>query len=122
MNRVWLRPVPITVAALVAVLAVGVVTYAPQETGGCVAPPGAEQQDLDPDDIPEAAWPHTALTRPIGKAAGSALPRSSTSMTSGANVASPTVRIARTDGVTCATRAAAAITRASPITRGRAFS
>ena len=72
MNRVWL--VVITVVALVAVLAVGVVTYAPQETGGCVAPPGAEQQDLDADDSPEVAWPHTPGERVVVHFAVAGLP------------------------------------------------
>jgi hypothetical protein len=30
------------------------------DTGGCVAAPGAVQQDVDPDDTPEAPWPHVA--------------------------------------------------------------
>ena len=72
MNRVWL--VVITVVALVAVLAVGLVTYAPQETGGCVAPPGAEQQDLDADDSPEVAWPHTPGGRVVVHFAVAGLP------------------------------------------------
>ena len=72
MNRVWL--VVITVVALVAVLAVGVVTHAPQETGGCVAPPGAEQQDLDADDSPEVAWPHTPGERVVVHFAVAGLP------------------------------------------------
>jgi len=64
----------ITVAALVAVLAVGVVTRAPEETGGCTAPPGAVQQDVDPDDSPEAAWPHTPGERVVVHVAVAGLP------------------------------------------------
>jgi hypothetical protein len=30
----------------------------PSATGACAAAPGAEQQDVDPDDTPEAPWPH----------------------------------------------------------------
>lgn len=29
------------------------------DTGTCLAAPGAEQQDVDPDDSPEAPWPHS---------------------------------------------------------------
>ena len=29
------------------------------DTAACVAPAGAEEQDVDPDDSPEAPWPHT---------------------------------------------------------------
>ena len=72
MNRPWL--VVITVGALVAVLAVGVVMGAPDETAGCVAPPGAVQQDVDPDDSPEAAWPHTPGERVVVHFAVAGLP------------------------------------------------
>ena len=51
--------------ALAAVVALAVVALRPGGGGAaggpdrCVAAPGAEQRDVDPDDDPEAAWPHT---------------------------------------------------------------
>jgi Matrixin len=58
-RSVWLRPALITVAALAVVVALAAV-WPREEPGACVAPPGAEQQDVDPDDSPEAPWPRTA--------------------------------------------------------------
>ena len=53
----WRLPVLITAAALAAAVTLAVLSPS-GEPDGCVAPPGAEQQDVDPDDTPEAPWPH----------------------------------------------------------------
>jgi hypothetical protein len=67
------RPAPVFAVVLVlAVVAAGVALWSWEnslrgsgleggpDTGACVAPAGSQQQDVDPDDSPEAPWPHTA--------------------------------------------------------------
>ena len=103
MNRTWSAPVRVAVAVVVAVVLAGAVALtvgllqpesspstpststgaasgaasgAATAEGGsaCVAAPGAEQQDVDPDDSPEAVWPHTPGERVVVYIAVAGLP------------------------------------------------
>jgi len=74
------RPALIVTAVIVAV-AVGVLWFPGEslrgtrpDAGACVAPPGAEQRDLDPDDSSEAPWPHVAGERVVVHVAVGGLP------------------------------------------------
>jgi len=88
--RAWSTTTRVTLAIAAAVVLAAVVAVTasllrpsaepPGRAGGgpdpgtCTAAPGAEQQDVDPDDSPEAPWPHVRGKRVVVHIAAGGLP------------------------------------------------
>ena len=81
--RVILAIVAAVVLAAVVAVTAGLLRPSAEPSGGaeggsgpgtCTAAPGAEQQDVDPDDNPEAPWPHVRGERVVVHFATGGLP------------------------------------------------